>query len=85
MRHLSKFAVQSVFSFNFLQGSREIEAVLRHSPQRCIGGSSPQHCNALQYIALYYNVAQAVIHAVKRRPAGLRGVSVATLKDVPRD
>ena len=60
-------------------------AVLRHSPQRCIGGSSPQHCNALQYIALYYNVAQAVIDAVKRRPVGLRGVSVATLKDVPRD
>ena len=42
--------------------------MLRHTPQRCIGGSSPQHCNALQYIALYYNVAQAVIHAVKGLP-----------------
>ena len=58
--------------------------VLRHTPQRCTGGSSLQHCNALQYIALYYNVAQAVIHAIKRRPAALRGVSVATLKHVPR-
>ena len=48
-------------AFNSLTPS----AVLRHTPQRCIGGSSPQHCNALQYIALHYNVAQAVIHAVK--------------------
>ena len=68
-------------SFNSLTPS----AVLRHTPQRCIGGSSLQHCNALQYIALYYNVAQAVKHAVKRRPAGLRGVSVATLKHVLQD
>ena len=45
-------------------------AVSRHTPQRCIGGSSPQHCNAMQYTALHYNVAQAVIHAVKRGPAG---------------
>ena len=69
----------------FILNSLTPSAVLRLTPQRCIGGSSPQHCNAPQYIALYYNVAQAVIHAVKRRPAGLRGVSVATLKDVPRD
>ena len=64
-------------------------AVLRHTPQRCIGGSSPQDCNALQYIALYYYVAQAVIHAPrgrkgcfsgddKTRSAGLRAVYMAT-------
>ena len=40
---------------------------------------------ALQYIALYYNVALAAIHAAKRRPAGRRGVPVATLKHVPLD
>ena len=75
---MSPFDYQTVSNFQSIINYLTPIAVLCNTPQLCIGGSPLQHCNALQYIALYYNVAQAVIHAVKRRPAGLRGVSMAT-------
>ena len=66
----TKVNLTNIYSQRFcFLNSLTLSSVLRHSPQRCIGGSSLQHCNALQYIALYYNAS-----CYTRRQKASRGI-----------